>query len=410
MQRQGQILDNVFKHLPQAIILVDHNLKIIRVNHQAEIVFGISQVVSKNQYLFDYIQPQIASQAKYDLVNNIVKKYKYEQKIKFKVGTKTKVCKINSFRVKNGGFDNCICILINDITENEKRKRELKEVKERLELAVDGAKIGIWDWNVKTNAVHYNHNWAQMLGYQLSELEKNINTWLKLLHSEDEARIFEKMNDHFQGKTAIYSSQYRLLTKSGSWKWIRDIGKVIERDDTGAVKRIVGVHIDIDQQKRAAKEIEYLSIHDELTGLYNRRYFNKRLAELRNSHQYPISLIIGDIDNLKLINDNYGHSMGDHYIKKTAAALEKSLREDDIVARIGGDEFAIILARTDQNLAQTVISRIERNIKIENQKGELPEPLTIALGSETVTEQVADLEKCFNQADQKMYQQKKFRA
>lgn len=129
MQRQGQILDNVFKNLPQAIILVDHNLKIIRVNHQAEIVFGISQVVSKNQYLFDFIQPQIASQAKYDLVNNIVKKYRYEQKIKFKVGTKTKVCKINSFRVKNGGFDNCICILINDITENEKEKENSKKSK-----------------------------------------------------------------------------------------------------------------------------------------------------------------------------------------------------------------------------------------------------------------------------------------
>jgi diguanylate cyclase (GGDEF)-like protein/PAS domain S-box-containing protein len=301
--------------------------------------------------------------------------------------------------------------VVDDITESKEREKELKEVKERLELAVSGATIGIWDWNAAEEYIHFNENWAQMLGYELSELENNLNTWLNLVHPDDKEQALKDLEDHLEGKTEKYYNEHRLKTKSGSWKWIRDIGKVTERDEAGNAIRIVGVHIDIDREKRAAAEIEYLSNHDELTGLYNRRYFNEELKRLSNSRKYPISIIVGDINRLKDINDNYGHSMGDRYIELTAEAIKSSLRTEDIVARIGGDEFVVILPDTNYNAAEEVTERILDRIEEVNEKEELPEPLSVALGFETTdcnnhNPSAKNIKKCYNKADEKMYEQK----
>ena len=295
-----------------------------------------------------------------------------------------------------------------DISHRIKQKQELEEVKERLELAVSGANIGIWDWNVADEYIHFNENWARMLGYELSELENNRNTWLNLVHPDDKEQALKDIQDHLNSKNEKYYNEHRLKTRSGGWKWIRDIGKVTERDEKGNPVRIVGVHIDIDREKRAAAEIEYLSKHDELTGLYNRRYFNEELKRLNNSRKYPISIIVGDMNKLKDINDNYGHSMGDRYIKRAAEAIENSVRNEDIVARIGGDEFAIILPETNHSKAEDVVNRILRRIEEDNKIEELPVPLTIALGFETTdfNKQNQSVKNIYNQADKKMYEQK----
>ncbi|RCW50733.1 MULTISPECIES: diguanylate cyclase domain-containing protein [unclassified Halanaerobium] len=313
--------------------------------------------------------------------------------------------------LENKEHNQLIYAVIDDITESKKQELELKEVKERLELAVSGGNIGIWDWNAVNNTVHFNENWARMLGYEHFELENNLNTWLNLVHPDDKEQALKDLENHLEGKTEKYYNEHRLKTKSGSWKWIRDIGKVTERDEAGNAIRIVGVHIDIDQEKRAAEEIEYLSNHDELTGLYNRRFLNEELKRLQNSRKYPISIIVGDINKLKDINDNYGHSMGDRYIKLTAEAIKSSLRAEDIVARIGGDEFVVILPDTNCNTAEEVTERILDRIEEVNKNEELPEPLSAALGYEATdcnseNHGVKNIRKCYDKADKKMYEQK----
>lgn len=295
----------------------------------------------------------------------------------------------------------------NKILEKEK---ELKETKERLELAVDGANIGVWDWNFKTNYIHYNQNWAQMLGYKTSDLKYNKNTWLDLVHPADKKRALKDINDHLENKTKKYFNEHRLKTKSGNWKWVRDIGKVTEKDIKGNPVRMVGVHIDIDQEKRTAAEIKSLSYHDALTGLYNRRYLNEEIKRLSDSRRYPISIIVGDLNNLKDINDNYGHLMGDKYIKLTAGVIKKSLRSEDLVARVGGDEFAIILPEADKDEVENLVDRILKNIEQKNKDNKLPKPLSIAIGYEIAdsynTINYNSLIKCYHQADLKMYKNK----
>jgi len=158
--------------------------------------------------------------------------------------------------------------------------------------------------------------------------------------------------------------------------------------------------------KELLKEVEYLSFHDEMTGLYNRRYFENELTRLSTSRRLPITLMVADMDRLKIINDNYGHKTGDQYIKGIAEVLKKSSRDEDIVARIGGDEFAIILPETGFEAADKIYQRIKFNLKKYNQQHELVEELKLSLGFAVKTKKEQNLDQIFKKADKIMYNNK----
>lgn len=151
------------------------------------------------------------------------------------------------------------------------------------------------------------------------------------------------------------------------------------------------------------EQVEYLAFHDELTELYNRRYFEKEKKRLNTERQLPISIIIGDIDNLKDINDTYGHQKGDEYISKAAAIFAEVTREEDIVARIGGDEFAILLSKTDNDTAQEICKRYYKNLKEYNINTQLPKDLSVSLGYATKEKNKESLADVFEAADNNMY-------
>jgi len=159
--------------------------------------------------------------------------------------------------------------------------------------------------------------------------------------------------------------------------------------------------------KNLLTEVEYLSFHDELTGLYNRRFFENELERISNSRRLPLTLLVADMDQLKFINDNYGHKMGDNYIKAAAEILDKSSRNEDITARIGGDEFAIILAETGFEEADRIYQRIKNNIELYNQENKLVRRLEISLGFAVKTKKEQNIDKIFKQADKMMYNNKR---
>lgn len=138
-----------------------------------------------------------------------------------------------------------------DISERKKTEAELQESKERYELALRGAELGTWDWNVSAGTVIFNRRWAEMLGYRLEELRPEVKTWEKLVHPDDLPDVLKKLEQHLQGYTSFYSAEYRLKTKTGEWLWILDSGSVLERDVEGKAVRAVGIHLDIDDRKRA---------------------------------------------------------------------------------------------------------------------------------------------------------------
>ena len=132
-----------------------------------------------------------------------------------------------------------------------KSEHRTRRSQERVELALEGGNLGLWDWEIQTGYITYNRRWAEMLGYSLEEIEPNVNNWDKVMHPDDKPKIMEALSAHLEGKTAFYESEHRLLTKSGSWKWILDRGKVVKKDLLGKPLRVSGTHLDITARKKA---------------------------------------------------------------------------------------------------------------------------------------------------------------
>jgi len=174
-------------------------------------------------------------------------------------------------------------------------------------------------------------------------------------------------------------------------------------------KRVFISIMDITDRKLTEQKMRYLSFHDQLTGLYNRAYFEEELRRLEHGRQYPISIIACDLDGLKQINDNLGHSTGDKAIQAAAKILGgDTFRNEDVVARTGGDEFVIILPAVDLNENPSVLERIESRITAHNaSKNEdgLYRPISLSFGY-AVAYQGSSLEQTVNQADRAMYDQK----
>jgi diguanylate cyclase (GGDEF)-like protein len=160
---------------------------------------------------------------------------------------------------------------------------------------------------------------------------------------------------------------------------------------------------DITERKSSEDRIHYLSFHDKLTGLYNRAYFEEELKRLDTPRQLPISVILGDVNGLKLINDVFGHEEGDRLLRKIALILRESCRKEDIVARLGGDEFGVFLPRTSAEAAGEIIQRIKQ---LCSQKNIGPMQISIALGGVTKETPSQDMGKILRDAEEKMYQTK----
>ncbi|MGM0420944.1 MAG: diguanylate cyclase domain-containing protein, partial [Bacillota bacterium] len=158
--------------------------------------------------------------------------------------------------------------------------------------------------------------------------------------------------------------------------------------------------------KQEREKARYQALHDQLTGLYNRWYFESEVTRLNKSRRLPISILVADMDSLKFINDNYGHQVGDEFIKKMGEILANSIREEDILARIGGDEFSLILPETDEETARQLCTRVKNSCEEFNDQNALPAPLKVSLGAAVKTTEDEDLYDVFNQADKRMYANK----
>jgi PAS domain S-box-containing protein len=147
-------------------------------------------------------------------------------------------------------------VISRDVTDRRRRLQEIRTLKERLELAIDGANLGVWDWDVTTDSVEFNDQWAEMLGYTIDEIEPHLDAWETRVHPDDADAVHAALDAHVRGETAYYDTEHRMRTADGEWKWIRDVGKVVERDADGEPLRAVGIHLDVDDSKQYQRDLE----------------------------------------------------------------------------------------------------------------------------------------------------------
>lgn len=189
----------------------------------------------------------------------------------------------------------------------------------------------------------------------------------------------------------------------GRTRWIKWINRALY-DQHGSIKEYLSIGEDITEQKLHEAQLEYLSLHDPLTGVYNKTYYYSEVNRLEGGREYPVAVIVADLDNLKMINDTYGHNVGDQALKDCAGILLNSIRLGDVVARVGGDEFVIIMQRTDSISAEGVICRINAGIDDYNQYSALP--IGASLGLAVTGGPDKSVEDTYIEADRDMYRQK----
>jgi PAS domain S-box-containing protein len=142
------------------------------------------------------------------------------------------------------------------VLRRKNTEEALRHSEQRLELALWGADLGLWDWNVLTGEVYYNRRWAEMIGYDIGEIQPHYGAWLDRVHPEDMTHIAQALQLHWQGRTPFYQVEHRLQDKSGEWKWILTSGRVVARDESGAPSRAAGTHLDVTERRRAEQALQ----------------------------------------------------------------------------------------------------------------------------------------------------------
>lgn len=239
------------------------------------------------------------------------------------------------------------------VTSRERAERQAAKITEDLRsteyrwaTALASAGDAVWDWNCQQDYFVYYDNKKTMMRYLPNKIGASLAEWKKIIHPNDQHALMSAMESLLTGSEEQVRQEFRSLQRDGSWNWLLMRGAAVEKDDSGATLRAIGTLVDINERKNADEKNKFHAMHDELTGLPNRRLVNDRIENIQNQakrYLRSMAIMFIDIDRFKVINDTHGHDVGDMVLCAVADRLRRSVRLSDTVGRFGGDEFVAIL-------------------------------------------------------------------
>lgn len=294
----------------------------------------------------------------------------------------------------------------NMLSRIEAEQNKVRENEDRLYATLISVGDGVIAVDKKSKVEFINPIAQQLTGWSYNEAYgESLETVFNIVNEYSREQAESQVQKVFETEEIVELASHNvLIAKDGSKRAIEDTVAPI-RDKFGNIIGVVIVFRDLSDKKEKQRRIEYLSYHDQLTGLYNRRFFDEELKRLDVIRNFPLTLLMADVNGLKIINDAFGHESGDQLLQKVADVLTTECRADDIIGIIGGDEFYVLLPKTDSASAGELIKRIKG--KIEQEKI-MDINISISFGWDTKNTETQSTREVLKNAEDMMYQKKIF--
>lgn len=297
-----------------------------------------------------------------------------------------------------------------DIQERKEAEALLQQSEERWKLAMESTGDGIWDWHVQEGREYLSKRLVEMYGFTEEELQQHPDALDSRTHPDDLPQMLNDRQAHFEGLSPTYQNEHRVRCKDGSWKWVLTRGMVVTRDAQGQPLRMVGTHTDISARKAAEALVRQQAYFDPLTGLPNRRMLRDRIEqEIKRNRRdgRKMAVLFIDLDHFKEVNDTLGHDAGDLLLTEAARRLRACLREHDTVARMGGDEFTLLIPELDDGthlepLLQKLLLALSAPFELQRERVFV----SASIGVTLCPDDGSEVESLYKNADQAMYEAK----
>ena len=434
--RQKLFYEALVENSPIAIATLDQNHRVLSINPAFTGIFGYRMDEITGTNLDDLVSDPANEQEAYNITKDVLagKTIHKFGKRRRKNGTLVDV-EILGEPIEINGKQIGVLGLYRDITVEIIAKEDLRASEERFRRMFEDSPVAlqledfskIKQWVLKTQEKsglgireffeEHPDEFATMSG--LGKIISLNSASLFLFHAKDKADLqsnlcsivssesrkeqIDIICSLLDGETTL---EKEMVYKSMDGERIFAIVKLsILPGSEESWDKILFSNMDITERKFAEEKLSYISLHDIMTGLYNRAFFEEEMERMEKSRLRPISILIGDVDNLKKINDLHGHQAGDVILQNIANIFKKCFRPEDVIARIGGDEFSVLLPNVSADLAKQIKQRVLDQVAFHNQSNSEDMRLSISLGYGTA-EKDDLLTDVFKLADERMYQEK----
>ena len=390
---------SIFNSAPIGFMLEDEKGNILEVNEVMCEVSGYSKEELEGSNVLDkLVLPEYQ-----ELAQKNIKKLLQGKELEFDIKTPTKTDQIKYYHLKEtdttlpDGSKGIISMHL-DITERKKLEKNLKENNVLLNSVLESIQDGIIVLNPDLTIRYTNPTIKKWFKKQIPLSGKKC--FIGFYNREDDCDDCPVLKSL---KTGKMESKIKKMPAKFEINFIEIFSYPIYNEQKDKITGIVEFVRDISERLKKEKEIKFLAFRDSLTGLYNRKFFEAEIERLDTKRQLPLSIIIGDLNGLKIINDSYGQKKGDSLLIKTANLLKEVIREEDVLARYGGDEFTILLPQTSKKTAQKIVKRIKMKSRKQN-NNEIP--ISISFGAATKKEEEQKMTKIIQMAEDEMNQNK----